>query len=151
MVALGTSIAKRAPILVWNASASVPVGLYRIEATGLRRGDLALVKLAPDIARLADRRVYLPRSALLLKPVVATVGAHVCRQGSLVLINGTVASIARIHDRHGRVMPTWHGCRDLAFGDVFILGPGYDSFDSRYFGPIPVDRVVGRARALWTL
>jgi conjugative transfer signal peptidase TraF len=137
-------------LLVWNASTSVPVGLYRIEATQPKRGELALVQLSPAVARLAARRDYLRRSAFLLKPVAATVGDRVCRHGAFVVINGIVVTTARFHDIRDRVLPAWHGCRQLAFGDVLLLGRSRDSFDGRYFGPIPANRVVGRAHPLWT-
>lgn len=39
----------------------------------------------------------------------------------------------------------------LRANELFLLSETSDaSFDSRYFGPITVDRVIGRARPLWT-
>jgi type IV secretory pathway protease TraF len=37
-------------------------------------------------------------------------------------------------------------------GDIWVLS-GHDprSFDSRYFGPVPVANVQGEARPLWVL
>ena len=47
------------PLLVWNASSSVPIGLYFIEATRPELSDLALVQLPTETARLANQRGYL--------------------------------------------------------------------------------------------
>jgi conjugative transfer signal peptidase TraF len=137
-----------APVLVWNASASVPLGLYRIQPGPVRRGDLVLIRLPPDIADLADWRRYLPKSAYLIKYVVAVAGDRVCRLGDRILVNGVFAARALRRDRSGRLMPVWHGCRVLATDGIFLLARGPQSFDSRYFGPLPVSAVIGRAVVL---
>jgi len=151
ILALATSVGAQNPRMVWNASASVPVGLYRIEPGTPVRGDLALGKLPPKTALLADERGYLPSSAYLLKTVAATAGDRVCRIGRYVLVSGRSVVIASIHDRQRRALPAWHGCNLLAHGEVFLLGTTSDSFDSRYFGPIKGDHIVGRAMPIWTL
>jgi conjugative transfer signal peptidase TraF len=137
-----------APVLVWNASASVPLGLYRIQSGPVRRGDLVLIRLPRDIADLADRRGYLPKSAYLIKYVVAVASDRVCRLGDRILVNGVFAARALRRDRSGRRMPVWHGCRMLALDEVFLLARDLQSFDSRYFGPLPVSAIVGRAVVL---
>jgi len=54
-------------------------------------------------------------------------------------------------DSRGRVLPTWNGCRVLAVGEVFLMNwQSEDSFDGRYFGPLPASTIVGRADPLWT-
>jgi type IV secretory pathway protease TraF len=68
-----------------------------------------------------------------------------------VLIDGRLAAVQRAADAQGRRLPQWQECRRLRAGELFLLSETSDSsFDSRYFGPITVDRVIGRARALWT-
>jgi conjugative transfer signal peptidase TraF len=134
-----------APTLVWNASASVPLGLYRIQSRPVRRGYMVLIRLPPDIANLAHGRGYLPMSAYLIKFVVAVAGDQVCRLGDRILINGVLVARALRRDRSGRGMPLWHGCRTLAPDELFLIAHDPQSFDSRYFGPVPVSAVVGRA------
>jgi conjugative transfer signal peptidase TraF len=138
-----------APTLVWNASTSVPLGLYRIQPGPVRRGDLVLIHLPPDIADLAHRREYLPKSAYLIKFVVAVAGDQVCRLGDRILVSGVLVARALSRDRSGRGMPVWHGCRWLTSGEIFVLARHRQSFDSRYFGPMPVSAIVGRALLLW--
>jgi type IV secretory pathway protease TraF len=56
------------PRLIWNASASVPLGLYAVApAEKLHRGELAVVDPPPEIADLFAERGYLPRGVPLLK------------------------------------------------------------------------------------
>jgi conjugal transfer pilin signal peptidase TrbI len=38
---------------------------------------------------------------------------------------------------------------DLAQDDLWIMGATRDSFDSRYWGPLPSHQIIGRAYALF--
>jgi conjugative transfer signal peptidase TraF len=137
------------PVLAWNASASMPLGLYRIEPSPVRRADPALIRLPPEIAEVAHQRGYLLKSAYLIKVVVAVAGDQVCRFGTYVLVRGLIVARALHLDSLGRPMPVWHGCRRLGPGDLFVLADNPGSFDSRYFGPISEGHVIGRAVLLW--
>jgi type IV secretory pathway protease TraF len=55
------------------------------------------------------------------------------------------------HDRRGRHLPVWQGCRLIASGQVFLMNrQSEDSLDGRYFGPLPATTIVGEAAPLWT-
>jgi conjugative transfer signal peptidase TraF len=143
---------KRAvPWLVWNASASAPVGLYRMTDAPAKRGALVLVRPPPNIAALAAERAYLPPGVPLIKRIAAVAGDHVCAVGSAVVLQ-TDTVVRRLEsDASGRLLPRWTGCRRLADGEVFLLmAETPDSFDSRYFGPVPLTSVMGRLVPLWT-
>ncbi len=138
--------------LVWNVSASVPVGLYRlVPVTILRVGDLVAVRPSPTLARYMASRRYVEASALLVKPVAAVAGQRVCRSGAIVTLDGATVATALVADRMRRPLPVWTGCRRLRRGEVFLLVPGVPaSFDGRYFGPVATTAIVGRAVPLWT-
>ena len=137
--------------LVWNVSASVPLGIYRIEPDVLpRAGELAAVRPSPTLARLMAERRYVEQGALLVKPVAAISGARVCRQRDVVTIDGRWVAAALDHDRFGRDLPRWSGCRHLGAKEYFLLAPTVrTSFDSRYFGPVAGAVVLGRATPFW--
>lgn len=139
------------PRLVWNASASMPLGLYRIDV-GRRplAGELALIDPPEHIAALLAARGYLPRGVPLLKRVAAGEGALVCRSGAFLTIDGAGVARAHEHDRLARALPRWLGCRRLQLGEYFLLGAAPDSFDSRYFGPLSAAAVIGTAHPLFT-
>jgi conjugative transfer signal peptidase TraF len=147
-VSLGPSV----PSFVWNASASAPIGLYRVEqSTGLRKGDLVLAWAPKSARRLAGDRGYLPESVPLTKHIAAVSGDTVCGRNGLLLINGWVAAIQLPADPQGRLLPSWTGCRVLAADEVFLLmAEVWDSFDGRYFGPISRSAIVGKLVPLWT-
>ena len=150
VVLIGASAGPVHPSLVWNLSASVPIGLYVIDARLPRLGDYVLVRLPPPVAELAGERGYLPTGVSLLKKVSAAQNDRVCRIGQQIFMNGIAIARAAATDLRGRPMPVWTGCQQLEAGDVFLLGGGPDSFDSRYFGPVPSGDVTGRATPLAT-
>jgi conjugative transfer signal peptidase TraF len=145
------TVAQQPPLrVIWNASQSVPVGLYLVTKASPRVGDLVALRLPPVIAAFAARRGYLPTSAYLLKPIVAVAGDLVCRFGKRVLVRGALAGIAEDTDADGNAMPSWQGCRVLQTGEVFVLADHPGSFDSRYFGPLDTASIAGRAVLLWS-
>lgn len=140
------------PRLVWNASASSPVGLYwvRLDDT-VARGDLVLAWL-PDTARIeAAARGYLPHDTPAVKRVAAVAGDVVCVRNSTVMVNDRAAARALAADAQGRTLRAWWGCRALAADEVLLLTEGAAaSFDGRYFGPSLRRDIVGKLVPLWT-
>lgn len=141
-----------APHFIWNASASIPIGLYRIEpATRIAVTDLAIVMPPDELAAFLAERGYLPKGVPLLKRVFALRGDTVCRDGRIIIAYGGRYAVVRKHDSRGRPLPVWQGCRVLDDGEAFFMNwDAPDSFDSRYFGPLPVSTIVGRAVPVWT-
>lgn len=139
------------PRLIWNASASAPIGLYRLHHDAPPTiGDMVAILPPPELARLMAERHYLPVGIPLLKHVGALPGQHVCRRGASVTIDGKPVAIALSHDRRGRSLPVWRGCRTVATGALFLLNAPADSFDSRYFGALPASGLLGRAVPILT-
>lgn len=140
------------PRLVWNASASAPIGLYRIQPD--REPPLGtLVAVAPPqrLGRWMAVRGYLGENVPLLKHVAAKAGQRVCRIGNVVSVDGRLVAVARTRDRLGRPLPVWRGCRTLGADKLLLLNPAHaDSLDGRYFGPLPTATVLGRAIPILT-
>jgi conjugative transfer signal peptidase TraF len=136
------------PIIIWNASKSIPIGLYRVEKGVPATGELAVLKLPSWAGSMADNRRYLPHGAWLLKPVAAGASNVVCRFGQHIFINGRIVACALRRDKSGRALPVWKGCASLRLGHIFVLSRYRDSFDSRYFGPVSSDLVLGTAKPI---
>ncbi len=138
-------------LLLWNASASAPVGLYRINPFARPVvGDMVAVAPPPALARFMAERHYLPVGVPLLKHVAARPGSLICRRGATVTIDGRTIAVARLTDSHGRPLPVWRGCRVLSTDELFLLNAVPDSLDGRYFGPIPASGLIGRATPILT-
>ena len=113
-------------------------------------GDLVLVHLPPEVRSLAAQRGYLPANVPLLKTVAAMAPQRVCVQGSQVRIDGVLVARRLRWDRQGRALPSRQTCRRLVGDELFLLSSSNPaSFDSRYFGPVSADAVIGRAQPLW--
>ena len=151
LVAATTILFRPAPKLVWNASASVPIGLYAINPIdGIQSGDLVLVLPPEAVARYLDQRGYLPLGVPILKHVLALPGQSVCRVERTIIVDGVAVGDALDRDHQGRGLPAWQGCRIIAHDEVFLMnGRSAFSFDGRYFGPLPASTIVGRAAPLW--
>ena len=139
------------PRLLWNASASAPIGLYRLHpARQPIVGDLVAILPPAPLAHFMAERHYLPLRVPMLKRVAAGPGATVCRFGGNVTIGGRFAAAAHDADRYGRPLPVWRGCRVVGAQELFLLNSAPGSFDGRYYGPIPASGLLGRAQPLLT-
>ncbi len=140
------------PRVIWNASASAPLGLYRIQPErDPRSGVLVAVAPPAPLARWMAERGYLGENVPLLKHVAAKAGQRICRIGGVVSVDTRPVAVALMRDRLGRPLPVWQGCRTLATGELLLLNQDHaDSLDGRYFGPLPVSTVLGRAIPILT-
>lgn len=144
-----TALNAPAPRLLWNASASAPIGLYWVDVNNRPAvGDLVVIAPPPLLGAYLERRGYLPRGVPLLKRVAALPGARICRSGVFVTIDGAGVARALARDRAGRALPVWAGCRIVRSDELVLVNAARDSLDSRYFGPMPASGLLGTARPL---
>lgn len=139
------------PRLVWNASASAPVGLYWVRpGARIAADDMVIARTPLPIRRLAAVRHYIPENVPLVKRVAAVAGDRICAAGTVVTVNGHRAAVRQRRDAKGRAMPWWNGCRTLGADDYFLLMADVpDSFDGRYFGLTGKSDIIGKAHLLW--
>ena len=148
---LGLTIASPpGPLLVWNVSASAPMGLYVVGgSTGIDRGDMVIAWVPDRWRRLAATRRYIPLNVPLVKRVAAVPGNVVCATNGHIFVDGSWAAWQRPYDGRGWPMPAWHGCTTLGDGAFLLLMDAPDSFDGRYFGPTSAPDIIGKATLLW--
>jgi conjugative transfer signal peptidase TraF len=148
----GSALVKPHIRLVYNPTDSAPPGWYVVHpATQLEVGDYVIAQLPRDIAAFAAKRDYLPRHVPVLKQIAAKVGQRVCVRGGAVLIDEAAVATTLTLDGKRRPLTAWPHCRRLESGELFLLNSSTpSSFDSRYFGPLDVSFVRGRASLLWT-
>jgi conjugative transfer signal peptidase TraF len=139
-----------APRLVWNGSASAPLGLYLIEDRDLRIGDYALVEPPEIFRKLIAERGYLPPDTPLIKRVAALSGAEICCEETRILIDNVFVAYVQLEDSAGRELPRWHGCFALKRDEIFLLNDHEKSLDGRYFGATNMHNTIGAAIPVWT-
>ena len=142
-----------------NASPSLPVGLYM--TTTDSQADLVEFCPVEPFASLSIARGYRESgvcrdgSAPLLKPVVASAGDTVELSARGISVNGVLlpntAPLSK--DTKGRPLQPWPFGRYLVADGMFWVISSYHprSFDSRYFGPVPLDWVRNYVRPWITL
>jgi len=138
--------------LLWNASASAPVGLYMIDSDDpVEVTNLVAVDAPEPLAAFLAERGYLPKGVPLLKRILGVAGQTVCRGNLTITVDGVEVGQARERDRAGRDLPVWQGCRRIPTGEVFLMNWQVpDSLDGRYFGLTSTNQIIGRAAPLWT-
>ncbi len=136
---LAIAHAHRGFVLV-NGTASEPPGLYvRAKGEPIRRGSLVAFMAPPAAYPYADRRMPFLRSTPIIKAVAAVAGDHVCASGGVLAVNGVQLAPIQQRDSQGFVLPHWNACRRLEPGELFAFSNRVPtSFDSRYYGPVPV-------------
>jgi conjugative transfer signal peptidase TraF len=142
-----------------NVTPSEPLGLWRIvePSRPLLVGDLVFI-CPPKTGEMREARArgYLRfglcagRVAPLIKTVVATSG-QVIEIHDNVRVDGRSLPHSRVArmDGQGREMVHYDG-GVVPPGTVFLHSEFPGSFDSRYFGPLPMDGILGLAREVWT-
>ena len=132
----------------FNLSPSLPAGIYVTT-----KAPAGLIEFCPEepYASLAIDRGYrdegtCPDGAMpLLKPIVARTGDVVDVSARGIAVNGSLlrnSAPLRV-DIKGRPLPAWRfGKYVVAPGTVWVAS-SYNprSFDSRYFGPVPISAI----------
>ena len=146
-----------------NATASMPRGLWAVHAaarSNAARSSPSARPTGPTFAR--QRAAAISQAGIcpggyepLLKPVAAVAGDLVAVAPHGIAVDGKPVANTRqlARDEVGRRLhPVPAGSYQVAPGQVWLLS-GHDprSFDSRYFGPVPIRDVTGQARPLWVL
>ncbi|MBI5263837.1 MAG: S26 family signal peptidase [Bradyrhizobium sp.] len=140
------------PHYIWNASESVPLGLYRLQPIEhLMVTDLVVVRPPAPLSSFLDSSGYLPTGLPMLKRVLALPGQTICRTGFTISVDNIEIGQAKERDHRDRLLPAWQGCRVLASDEIFVMNwQSADSLDGRYFGPISASAVIGKAVPVWT-
>lgn len=147
-----STMGEATPDYIWNASNSVPIGLYQVQPVGrLVVTELVAVRPPEPLATFLDLNGYLPIGVPMLKRVLALPGQTVCRKGLTISVDAIEMGEALSRDRRGRPLPVWQGCRVVGADEVFLMNwQSEDSLDGRYFGPVPQSSVIGKALPMWT-
>lgn len=142
-----------------NLTPSEPLGLWRIAALdrAVSAGDLVFI-CPPQtlVMREARARGYLRSGtcpggvAPLIKTVIAIGGQRV-EIGAEVTIDGHAVPFSDLAQRDGKGRPMApHSGGVVPAQSVFLHSLFRSSYDSRYFGPLPVSGILGLAQPVLT-
>jgi conjugative transfer signal peptidase TraF len=141
---IAATLAIGRPWLLSNTTPSEPPGLYLGTWQPPKVGRIVAFHAPAAAFPYADTHMGYLRRVPLLKAVAAGPGDHVCTTSGRLVINGEDrAPIARV-DGAGRALPRWSGCRVLGNDEFFVFSDRVrNSFDSRYYGPVPRAALLG--------
>lgn len=146
-----------------NPTNSMPPGLYKLRPPKepLKHGQIVFIcPTDSPIIRLGYDRGYYWRSGNcehhyfpFVKSIAALPGDHVKVTKETVLVNGKVLknSTPMKTDNIGNPMPkAFWGEHIVQPGEVWLVS-SYNprSFDSRYWGPLPIKNIQGIATPIW--
>lgn len=144
-------LAKEFPIkVIYNPTISAPKGFYFIrQKPSYVSGDIVVAMLPMSAEKLAVERRYLPPKTPVLKTVYGVSDDELCFEDGTLFVNGTAQVGIKKADSFGRQMPKLTECITLSDDDIFLLSTAIEnSFDSRYFGPVVEDNILGVATPL---
>ncbi len=120
--------------LVWNRTASTPIGLYWVKDGPVAYDRWAVLSPKSDGSQWAQHNGYVGEDWPLVKQIAGLPGDKICRENEIILINGEVRAIALKQDDLQRELPVWSGCFMLSEDEIFLLNVHPKSLDGRYFG-----------------
>lgn len=138
------------PKLIWNRTASAPVGLYWRNGSPPNLRDWAVISANSAEAIWARENGFSGSNWPLIKRVSGVHGDEICRSDVIISINGEAIAEAISKTENHLELPTWSGCIRLGSNEIFLLNEHPKSLDGRYFGPINVDEIEGSATLIWS-
>lgn len=149
-----------------NLTPSLPLGVYQTTAGPVTPGALVVACLPDSVAELASQRGYIARGRAhdaertcpggvepIGKLVLAVGGDTVEVREAGLRVNGRdVPRSGRFpRDAEGRLVPRiGAGVHVVHAGDLWLIATVHRrSFDSRYFGPVPIDNVLSVIQPVW--
>lgn len=146
LLALFSSLQKEKYIF-YNYTDSLPFGFYIVVPGEIKKGDLIAFVPPPVAQKLINERKYLQPDGYLLKPVIGVAGDSIDTKYERLLINGKDTGEFLTKDKEGRTISKYLFRGRLKKGEYYVVIPEKkNSFDSRYFGPVPKKNVVGKIR-----
>jgi conjugative transfer signal peptidase TraF len=163
-IAFGAAIAitagKASGIRIATTDSAAPAGVYRIAGHEVRRGELVAACLPLGVAKLGLARGYLqagdcPGDAEPVDKIAGALpGDLVDIEPGWVSVNGVRFPDSATASRDSAGRPLAHvawGKRRVAAGQVWLFGfNDRRSWDSRYFGPVPLAAIRGELKPVVT-
>ncbi|UTW43590.1 S26 family signal peptidase [bacterium SCSIO 12844] len=132
--------------LRYQGTQSMPVGIYlQYPAKEYYIGDDIIFYPNTSVEKLILKRGWLSEKEPLLKEVVASKGDFICAKGGYLWINQQKIAPILKKDRKGRALPEITLCRYLNANEFWVMGISSPySFDSRYFGIVKRQNILGK-------
>jgi len=140
-IAILSLFIKLPKIFYINTSPSIPLGIYKVIDPALNPSKIILFHPPESLKNF--NRPWLPPRLIIMKPIVAAKGDLCCVADNTIKINGKYYGKVQKFDSGNFPLPSLNFCRPLKSDEVWVGSNRIEnSFDSRYFGPIPEDKII---------
>jgi conjugative transfer signal peptidase TraF len=141
--------------LRYNRTNSLPVGLYLqtpFKAAKIQRGVMVGFFLDNNLNTMLRGRPWFPPIGVpLMKEVFGLPGDTILFKKNEIFINGNLFGLRERYDRNNEELPwIYEGPVILKQTQYFVGSHKVRSFDSRYFGPIDKDQMIGIFHPVFT-
>jgi conjugative transfer signal peptidase TraF len=136
-------------LFLYNYTDSLPHGIYLLHHGACSKGDLVAFIPSSGAKQLIRERHYLREDGYLMKYLAAEKGDHVCTDTGKLIVAGENYGEILSRDKEGRDLPRYHFCGILQEGYIVAVKGKNNSFDSRYFGPIKQETILGTVTPFW--
>lgn len=141
-------------LIYLNVTASLPRGIYvSIPGTAYRHDDIVVYHPTPEVEAFSISRGYMKEETKMsfLKLVGALPGdTWVIDDERGFFIEGKRIGTVLTKDTKGREMPVLYGTHLVPEGEFLPYTKDPRSFDGRYEGTVPMDRIITRVIPLIT-
>ncbi len=154
------AVGKASGIRISTTDSAAPAGVYRIIGREVRRGALVAACLPLGVAKLGLARGYLqagdcPGDAEPVDKIIGALPGDILDvEPGWVSVNGVRFPDSAMASRDSAGRPLAHvawGKRRVAAGEVWLFGfNDRRSWDSRYFGPVPLANLRGELKPIVT-
>ena len=146
---LASAVACRHYNLYVNLTSSLPRGVYQLfPEEKITRGDVVLVV---DLDEIGVDRALCPYRGLL-KQAAAFGGDTIDSDGKYILVNGRRLPYSNLftRDKYGKDLLQQKYPYIVPDGSVYLTSQHKYGYDSRYYGPISLERIASKARLLFS-
>ena len=129
----------------------MPKGFYLITPIKeIKRFDIIEFRPPIDILNFMKEKRWIPASGLIIKYVFALPGDHACiKKQTLWINNKKIGKVHRFYDKN-KLLPQTKICGKLVDDQYLLLSTESErSFDSRYFGVISAQNILGHATPIF--
>lgn len=139
------------PQVTWVISPSINAWAVRARPGMIRRGDLVSFMLSHPLAgplpvSVTKYALCMPGDRLvMIERTSATTGARYGR----FYCNGCLIAVSKPHGRAGQRLTPYRPAGGVVPDGSIFVGSGHaDGFDSRYYGPVAIERLTRMERVL---
>ena len=132
-------------LLYLNTTASEPLGVYVIEKSEIKKGDMVVFKVPPNAEDIIYGRNLLKKPGLMLKEVYALPGENYTITDKYIYVNGCRVGKVSEKDSKELPLPKLRGNFTVKKGYFLALATYREtSLDSRYFGEVSQELIVAK-------